>query len=354
MRRVHIAAAAVIFVCMVLALLAYWRVSTLLSPVASTGTHAEKEYFEKEVEIPLKYSTAQIAALLEEEGIIKSALLFRLYTRYRGYDQQLQAGRYTFSSGMSMEDILQELRRGVVYKETNRFTIPEGFTLEQIAARLGAAGLVDEDVFLEACRHYQNDEFTFLKGIPPEVYYNLEGYLFPDTYEVYPGATAEEIITVMLRRFNTVCNEEYRHRAEELGLTLHEVVTIASLVEKEGQVEEEKTLISAVFHNRLQNKHMPLLQSCATVHYALGETKAYLTSKDLEIDSPYNTYIYPYLPPGPIASPGANALAAAVNPAPVTYLYFVSKEDGSGLHYFSNTLQEHNRYKALAQRNRNE
>lgn len=349
----HITVIVVLLICLTLPVLAYWRVSTLLSPVVGGGIHDEKKHIEKEIEIPLNYSTAHIAALLEAEGIINNALFFRLYARYRGYDQQLQAGRYTLSTVMSMEDILQELRRGVVYREANRFTIPEGFTLLQIAARLHANALVDKDLFLEACRAYENEEFDFLQDIPAGVNYRLEGYLFPDTYEVYPGATAEEIITVMLRRFHAVCNEEYRLKAGQLGLTLHEAVTIASLVEKEARVEEEQPLVAAVFHNRLKSKEMTLLQSCATVQYALGEIKTYLTNKDLEIDSPYNTYIYPNLPPGPIAAAGENALLAAINPAPVTYLYFVSREDGSGYHYFSNTLQEHNRFKAEAQRNRN-
>ncbi len=350
--KFYILTVLIVFICLALPLFAYWRVSSLLSPAINSGIYTRKEYLEKEIEIPLRSSTAHIAALLEEEGIISSALLFRLYARYRGYDQQLQAGRYTLSTGMSMEDILQELRRGVVYRETLRFTIPEGFNLEQIGTRLDAAGLVEKDVFLEACRNYQNEEFAFLKDIPAGVYHPLEGYLFPDTYEIYPGATAEEIITLMLRRFSSICDNVYRQQVTEMGFTLHEAVTLASLIEKEAKVEEEKPLISAVFHNRLQDRNMRLLQSCATVQYALGETKAYLTNKDLEIDSPYNTYIYPNLPPGPIASPGKNALLAAINPAPVTYLYFVNKEDGSGTHYFSHTLQEHNRYKAEIQRKR--
>jgi len=330
--------------------LAYWQVNILLLPVGGVVQHDGINYAEREIVIPLNYSTADIAVLLEEEGIINSALLFRLYARYHGYDHQLQAGRYKFNPAMGMAEILQELKQGVVFKETRRFTIPEGFTLEQIAARLDAAGLVAADLFKEACRQHYNDNFAFLEEIPAGVYHRLEGYLFPDTYEVFPDSSADDIITIMLQRFAGVFNERYRSRAAELGLTIHEAITLASMIEREGRVREEKPFISAVFHNRL-NVQMPL-QSCATVQYALGETRDFLTYEDLEIESPYNTYLYPGLPPGPIASPGLYALKAALYPAPVDYLYFVSREDGSGAHYFSTTLLEHNRYKALAQRNR--
>lgn len=351
MKRMNIAVFMLLSALLLLLSLAYWQINMLLLPVGGIAQPDGINYAEKEIVIPLNYSTADIADLLEEEGIIKSSLLFRLYARYHGHDQLLQAGRYILNPVMGMAEILNELKQGVVFKETRRFTIPEGFTLEQIADRLDAAGFVAADIFMEAGRQYQNDYFALLAEIPAGVYHRLEGYLFPDTYEVFPGATAEDIITIMLRRFAGIFNEEYRSRSAELGLTVHEVITLASLIEREGRVRDEKPLISAVFHNRLKEQNMPL-QSCATVQYALGETRDFLTYADLEIDSPYNTYLYPGLPPGPIASPGLYALRAALYPAPVDYLYFVSREDGSGAHYFSTTLQEHNRYKALARRNR--
>lgn len=349
MKKTHIWVALLILFCVLLALTAYWGFTSLLVPTGSGG----RQYLEKEIDIPLNSSAAHIAAVLEAEGIINNAILFRLYARYLGYDQELQAGRYTLNTSMSMEEILKELQRGVVYKETVRFTLPEGLTLEQIGARLADTGLIEAEIFMDACEQYHSSEFDFLEEIPPGVYYRLEGYLFPDTYEVHADVTVDELITMMLRRFSAVCNDEYRSRAGELGFTLHQAVTMASLVEKEARVTAEMPLISAVFHNRLQRDSLALLQSCATVQYALGETKPYLTYADLEVDSLYNTYIHASLPIGPIAAPGEQALAAALNPEPVDYLYFVSKEDGSGAHYFSSTLQEHNRHKALAQRNRN-
>lgn len=331
----------------VLTYLAYWRINALLAPVASDGI-----YQVKEIHIPLNSSTAKIAAILEEEGLISNAYIFRLYARFKGYDKDLQAGNYLLATNMTMREILEELRAGVLWEEGIMFTIPEGFSVEQIAARLDNLGLVEEETFLELCSTYVGERFAFLNEVPEEVKYRLEGYLFPDTYEVHPGADAREIVEMMLERFQSVFSKELRQRAREIGLSIHQVVTIASIVEKEARVEEERPLISAVFHNRLNSQEYPLLQSCATVQYALGEVKPYLTNRDLEVDSPYNTYLYPHLPPGPIASPGLDSLRAALYPADVDYLFFVYKEDGTGTHYFSRTLEEHNYHKNLARQNR--
>lgn len=332
-------------------LLTVWKVQSLFSPVASGA-----DITTKEIKIPVGSSTAHIASILQEEGLIKNAFLFRFLSRYKGYDELLKAGKYQLSTSMSMQEILLELQKGIIPKEGIRFTIPEGFTIEQISSRLEEKGLCKKEIFLEVCRNYEGDSTNLfsqiIDTIPPQVHYLLEGYLFPDTYEVYQDVQPEEIVELMLSRFFEVFNEDYRLRAQEMGLGIHQVVTIASLIEKEAVLPEERPLIAAVFHNRLNSEALPLLQSCATVQYILGETKPVLSNQDLEIDSPFNTYLYPDLPPGPIASPGLQSLQAALYPADVDYLYFVSKEDGSGSHYFSRTLREHNNYKNLAQRNR--
>ena len=333
---------------LILSFLALHRVNSLMAPVSAT---MDSQVIE--VDIPLRSTTAQIAAILKEEGLIKNEMVFRLYSRFRGYDQKLQAGRHLLSPDMALEELLTNLQQGVVYKEGIRFTIPEGFNLEQIAARLESEGLFEKEAFLQACLNYPRENtFDFLQEVPLDVKYTLEGYLFPDTFEVRGDITPKETIEIMLRRFDNVFTENFRHRAEELGLSIHEVVTLASIVEKESRADEERPVIAAVFLNRLRSPSMPLLQSCATVQYVLGEVKPVLTYQDLEVDSPFNTYLYPNLPPGPIASPGREALEAALYPADVNYLYFVYKEDGSGTHYFSTTLQEHNHHKNLAQRNR--
>lgn len=332
----------------VLSFLALHRINSLTAPVSTS-----KDSQVIEINIPLRSSTAQIASILKEEGLIKNEIVFRLYSRYKGYDQKLQAGRHLLSPDMGLEELLSKLQQGVVFEEGIRFTIPEGFTLEQIAARLEDEGLFEEEAFLEACLNYpQENAFDFLDEVPLDVNYILEGYLFPDTFEVRRDITPKETIEVMLRRFDNMFTEDFRLRAAELGLSIHEVMTLASIVEKEARVGHERPIIAAVFHNRLRSPGMPFLQSCATVQYVLGEVKPVLTYQDLEVDSAYNTYLYPNLPPGPIASPGREALEAALYPADVNYLYFVYKEDGSGTHYFSTTLQEHNHHKKLAQQNR--
>jgi UPF0755 protein len=314
--------------------------------------------FTREIQIPIGSSTARIASILQEEGFIQSALLFRLIAKYKGYDGHFQAGHYELNNNMSIEEIQLELQKGTVRREGIRFTIPEGFTVEQIATRLEEQNIAEKEIFEKLCRVYgENNPGASLLGqkigeIPSQVRYRLEGYLYPDTYEVHEDIAEEEIIELMLSRFFEVFNEEYLLQAEKMGLNIHQIVTIASLVEKEATLPEERSLIAAVFHNRLNSAAVPLLQSCATIQYILGEIKPVLTYEDLAIDSPFNTYLYPNLPPGPIASPGRQALYAALYPADVDYLYFVSKEDGSNGHYFSRTLQEHNNFKKLAHQNR--
>ena len=309
-----------------------------------------------EIDIPMGSSTGFIASILQENGLIQNTRLFRLVSRYEGYDGHLKAGHYLLSSTMNMEDLLTELQKGLVLLEGIRFTIPEGFTVEETGARLEEQGLVKKEVFLDFCLTYEETDSDFLRQIfaevPPQTDYKLEGFLFPDTYEVFSDATEEDIVKMMLNRFLDVFNDDCRQRAEEMGLSVYQVINLASLVEKEAVNDEDRPLVSAVFHNRLNSADMPLLQSCATIQYILGEPKPILTYADLEIESPYNTYIHPGLPPGPIASPGRRAIEAALYPADVDYLFFVAKEDGSGGHYFSKTLQEHNRYKDIAQQNR--
>ena len=329
--------------------LTYWWVNFQLLPTGSSNSYQPKEIF-----IPYNSSTAEIAAILKKEGLIKNSLFFCFYARYRGYHAKFQAGKYLLSGELSLDELMGMLQQGVVLKKGFRFTIPEGFTVEQVALQLAREGLVQEDEFLLEClRSRQESSFQFLRAVPPGVRYTLEGYLFPDTYEIEQTAVRpEEITALMLQRFHEIFDAEFYRRAVELDFSVHEIVTLASLVEREARVPEERPLIAAVFHNRLRSENMPFLQSCATVQYVLGEVKPVLTYAELAVDSPYNTYLYPGLPPGPIASPGQEALKAALYPADVDYLYFVYKEDGSGTHYFSTTLEEHDRYKEIARQNR--
>lgn len=311
---------------------------------------------EIELVIPFGSSTVAIANLLEEQGIIKNALLYRIYLRQNDYEGHLQAGTYQLNDGLTYRQISQLLLQGQVSRESIRFTIPEGLKVEQIAERLAnievertsgqTESLIDPDVFLDIV---QNGEFDywFVNQIPQDVNYRLEGYLFPNTYEVYPEATEWDIINIMLRQFERVFTEEFQQRAQELEMSVHEVVTLASIVEREAVVDKERPNIAGVFHNRL-NIRMPL-ESCATVFYFTDREPVLIA--DTQIQNPYNTYRNPGLPPGPIGAPGERAIKATLFYEENEYFFFVTKKDGSGEHYFAVTYQEHKANIARSNRN---
>ncbi len=301
------------------------------------------------ISVPQGVSTGQIAIMLEEEGVIQNAFLFRLYLRYTDADATLMAGDYQLSPSMTPGDIIGKLKRGDVYIETDWFVVPEGYDILRIARYLEEEGLADESEFLRMAQSPPDsllERFPFLKEVPQNVDFVLEGYLFPSRYEIISGATPEDIIVLMLNRFQRFLTDDNLKRMDQLGMSILDVVTLASIVEREAASDKEWDLVSSVFHNRL-NINMRL-QSCATIQYILGEVKEVLLYEDLEVESPYNTYKNPGLPPGPISSPGDAALKAVLYPAETDYFYFVSKGDGSGEHYFSATLAEHNASKAKA------
>lgn len=291
-------------------------------------------------------SSLHIGETLQDAGLVRHALVFRYYAKYRNLDQSLKAGNYQLDYGLTIDEILTELASGNVYRPTVSITIPEGLTLEQIAERLSQRGFVDYDEFMDLA----SNTVPALGQSVPGMRHTLEGYLYPDTYVFDEGVSAETILRRMRDRLDEVFTVEMRDRAAELGLTTHEVMTLASLVEREVQVPSEREVVASVLHNRLRIR-MPL-QIDATVLYALGEHKTTVLFKDLEVDSPYNTYKVRDLPPGPIASPGKKSLMAVLYPAETGYFYYVAKDDGSGGHYFGKTLAEHEANKAKARRNR--
>lgn len=310
--------------------LTFFFVNFMLLPVSSGGAARETV-----VTIPQQASAGQVGEILEKEGLVRSSLAFRLYTRWKGLDGQIKAGQYRLSSGLSTSQIIMELVNGKTAIQT--ITIPEGFNTVQVADLLAAKGLVDREKFISAVA-YQEFPYSFLDGLP-EGERRLEGYLFPDTYYFTSSDSESEIIDTMLNRFEREMDElGYTALAGKNGISLHEAVTIASLVEREAKADEERPLIAGVIYNRL-NISMPL-QIDATIQYALGENKPVILYKDLEVDSPYNTYKNYGLPPGPIAMPGRASLLAAVNPAETDYLYYVAKPDG--YHAFATTLAQHN------------
>lgn len=289
------------------------------------------------VNIPFGSSARQIASILKQHDLIRNKTAFLLHLRISGKDGRLRAGEYALSQSDSVQGMAEKIVLGQII--TYSFTIPEGYTIEQMATYLAERGFVNKEEFLSIAANGGFD-YWFLEE-SSKAYVRLEGFLFPDTYRVSKGYTEKQIIDIMLRRFGQVFSEEYQARADSLGLTVNQVVTLASIIEKETGLDEERHIVSGVFHNRLGKNWR--LESCATIQYLLEEPKPRLTMKDLAIDSLYNTYKNQGLPPGPIASPGKAAIEAALNPAQVYYMFFLVRPDGS--HVFAETLAEHNRNK---------
>ena len=287
---------------------------------------------EKLVQIPLGSKVTRIARILESQGVVRSALVFRIYVRLRYPSRALKAGEYRFERRMSLAKVAAKLEKGEIYY--HRVTLREGLTLNEMIAELAARRFGEEPRFLETA-----NQGELIHELDPQAC-TLEGYLFPDTYFLTGTASEEEIIRVMVANFRKVWTLERQQRTQELGFTAREVVTLASLIEKETHVDEERSLVSAVFHNRLRRS---IKLACdPTVIYAVKQFKTFdgvINQSDLELDSPYNTYLYPGLPPGPIANPGLNSIDAALYPANVDYLYFVSKNDGT--HVFSTHYRNH-------------
>ncbi|MBE3518735.1 MAG: endolytic transglycosylase MltG [Firmicutes bacterium] len=280
-------------------------------------------------------STSQIASELHSRGVIKSPFLFRVFARILGVQGQLQAGEYIFEPGMTLFDVMSSIRQGRVIHY--RLTIREGLSVEQIATVIEERGFGSREAFLEACK---DPELVRKWATPAELEktrYPVEGYLFPDTYYIRRGLTERDLVVMMITRFSQVVGGLLEKNAGKHGLSPHQLATLASIVEKEAVSPEERPIIARVFLNRLAMGMK--LDADPTVLYAVGKTSGVPLYKDLAFDSPYNTYKYPGLPPGPIAGFGKAALEAVINPASVDYLYFVSKNDGT--HAFAQTYEEH-------------
>ncbi len=280
-------------------------------------------------------STQAIISRLTAAGIVRRPRVLRLYLRVTGLGDNLKAGDYRFDSPISPLQAIDKIRRGDVYLE--RVTIPEGFNRFDIAETLATkTGKATKEEFL----HLMEDQTPILDIAPSAR--NLEGYLFPDTYSYTSKTTPEELILLMVNRFKEVFTPEWQARASELGMTVHQVVTLASIVEEEARLPEERPLVASVFHNRL--KIGMQLASDPTFIYAAILANDYDGNpnqpRHRRRDSRYNTYLYPGLPPGPIASPGRASLEATLFPAESDYLYFVVNGTG-GHHKFSRTSAEH-------------
>ena len=272
----------------------------------------------------------EVTHLLRDEGVIKGSRRFILWGRLSGAFPRVKAGEYELSSDMTPLQVLDTLTSGKVKQYMT--PIPEGYTVSQIAEILESKGITNGEAFLEKCF---SPQYVSSLGIEAD---SLEGYLFPDSYLFSKDLEPENAIETMVRRFRRVYTSQYSERAKDLGFSDREILTLASMIEKETAIPRERHLVSGVYHNRLKRKMR--LYSCPTVIYGIENFDGNLTKRDLERYTPYNTYLIRGLPPGPICNPGKEAIEAALYPAETKYLYFVSKNDGS--HHFSSSLKEHN------------
>lgn len=300
------------------------------------------------VRIPYGATTNDIIKILKKERLIDNEFLFKVISKFEGYDGQYMSGSHLLNKDMELIDIMKVLSDK---PESIRVTFPEGFTTKKIAARLENNGLANQNEFIKAVNDFKDFEsYKFFQELDTVEGRDikLEGYLFPDTYEFDMMVGDGTAIKVMLNRFDQLFLPEYYEQAEKIGLTVDEVVILASIIEKEAAMPSERKIISGVFHNRLKNpkeQSLKKLQSCATLQYIIerdtGVIKEIITREDEAIVDVYNTYLHEGLPPGPICSPSLASIKAALYPQNHDYYYFSVKNDGSGEHNFAKTYNEH-------------
>jgi UPF0755 protein len=297
------------------------------------------------IRVPEGSTTDDIAGILKKEQLISNELFFKIISKFEGFDGQYKTGTHFLNKNMELGDIMKVLSNK---PESLKVTFPEGFTVKKMAARLEKNGVVNAKEFIKAVNELDmSKDYPFVKNLKNRDV-KLEGYLFPDTYEFDMMAENETIISTMLNRFNDLYQPEYYKQAEKIGLTMDEVIILASIVEKESKLPGERKKIAGVFYNRLKNAKeasLKKLQSCATLQYIIerdtGAIKEVITSEDEKINDIYNTYIHEGLPPGPICNPSIASIKAALNPEKHSYYYFSVKSDNSGEHYFAKTYTEH-------------
>jgi len=305
--------------------------------IASANEIFSLSYADEEVvfTIPEGASMGEVCDILKDADMIDSKLLFRMFFALTAKGDVLP-GEYTANTYYDYRTTTKLItRKGG--RQVVKVTIPEGYESKQIIDLLVKKGVCEREALEEVVKN-ADFNYSYIKNLKKNDITRLEGYLYPDTYEFYVNSDPKTAIDKMLKNFDTKFNGEYRERAEELGLSIHKVITLASIIEREATGDDAK-LVSSVFHNRLASSKYPYLESCATVQYVLPERKERITVEDTKIDSPFNTYMHKGLPPGPIASPGLKAIEAALYPADTEYLFFAVSEDGE--HAFSKTYEEH-------------
>ena len=314
-------------------LIAIFYTARYLSPVDGNAKPIE-------LKIVRGMSSQAIADQLVHSNLIHNPWVFLFVTHLSGASHRLQVGTYRLSGAMSIPQIIDHLKTGKVV--TRQFVVPEGLTVAQIAKLWEKSGFGMAAAFNQAA---QDPRWRLNYKIEGDT---LEGYLFPNTYQFPDGATPEVILEIMLNEFERRWTVEFTEEAKALGFSRHEIITLASIIEAEARVPDERPLVSAVFHNRLRRGWK--LQADPTALYGLGNPDRAPRAADLRVDSPYNTYIHKGLPPGPICNPGIASIAAALRPTSVDYMYFVAT--GDGRHHFSKTLREHQKMINKIRRNR--
>lgn len=320
-------------------------ISTLIAVVAWMAAvdvlALGKEDLTAVVEIGEGDDVKTVSEKLKEAGIIRYPLLFRLFGSIADAEEKISSGSFELNTTMDYRAIISSMGKTSDTRLTVTVTIPEGYELDRILKALSDNGVAELEALQDTAANY-DFEYEFLDDLPLGVANRLEGYLFPDTYQFYVGENTVTALSKMLSNFNTKFDTGMRERASEIGYSMHEIVIIASLIEKEAAADSERAAIASVIYNRLRSPDFPYLGIDATVLYALPERKESLSEADLQIDSPYNTYVYEGLPVGPIACPGWASLNAALYPETTGYYYYALNEDG--LHKFSVTLAEHNEF----------
>ena len=325
----------------------YWR--GINSVVSKTGQDVQFSISSGE-------SVEKIGENLVEANLIKSKFYFKVYVRWNGLEAKLQAGEYVLNPAISIKEIVKILTGGETLSKERTIKIIEGWNIREISQYFEREGMFQSEELLELIGFPQVDyrynkdmptpknysaDFDFLADKP--AYYSLEGYLFPDTYRIFKDAALDDIVLKMLDNFSQKLTPEMREDIKRQGKTIYEIVTMASLLEKEVKTEEDMKIVSGIFWDRIKNRQA--LESCATLAYVLGVNKPQYTTEDTKIDSPYNTYQNRGLPPGPISNPGLKAIRAAIYPEYTDYNYFLSRPD-TGETDFSETYEEHIRKKA--------
>ncbi|MDP3043430.1 MAG: endolytic transglycosylase MltG [bacterium] len=316
----------------------YWRGIT--TPAGSLGRDTQ-------FIIGKGQSVNQISQNLYDAGLIKSKFNFEAYAWLTKQETKIKSGEYNLSPNLTIREIVKILAAGEALSKERKITIVEGWNINDINKYLQDNTIVLANQFSDIAKsRIKNQELRiknpeFLGDAPPSA--NLEGYLFPDTYRIFKDAAAEDIVKKMLINFNDKLTDEMRNEIARQGRTIYEIVTMASIIEKEVRTPEDIKIVSGIFWDRI--KYGQSLESCATLAYILGVNKEQYSIEDTKIDSPYNTYRNPGLPPGPICNPGLNAINAAIYPQYTEYNYFLNRQD-TGETIFSKTLDEHNRNKA--------